>query len=162
MGIPVFEPYKDTEHKRLRTRLGEFQIDSFPVPHNGCENRGFLIKTDEQTVCFLIDLEYLPYSMENREIDTLIVECNYITELVNDDVPNIRHKVLGHSSLETTIGIIKNCQKSLKNVFLIHMSKGETMNKKVVLERLRKEFPAYINIEICRDNSVYNISPVPF
>lgn len=61
MGIPVFEPYKDTEHKRFRTKLGGFQIESFPVPHNGNENRGFLIKADGQLICFLIDLEYNPW-----------------------------------------------------------------------------------------------------
>ena len=162
IGIPVFEPYKDTEHKRLRTRLGEFQIDSFPVPHNSCENRGFLITTEEQTVCFLVDLEYLPYNLESYKIDTLIVECNYISELVDDDIPNLRHKCLGHCSLDTTIGIIKNCQKHLKYVYLIHMSKGETMDRIKAMERIRQEIPAYISVNFCRDNTAYNISPCPF
>lgn len=162
IGIPVWEPYKDTEHKRLRTKLGDFQIESFPVPHNGCENRGFLIKTEEQTVCFLVDLEYLPYDMSSQKIDTLIVECNYITELVNDDIPNIRHKCLGHCSLDTTIGIIKNCQKHLKQVYLIHASKGVTMDRANALERIRQEIPAYINVNFCHDEMTYNISLCPF
>ena len=162
MGIPVFEPYKDAEHKRMRTRLGAFQIESFPVPHNENENRGFLIKTEEQTVCFLIDLEYLPFDMSKQHIDTLIVECNYIAELVDDDIPNVRHKYLGHCSLDTTIGIIKNCQKYLKNVYLTHMSKGATMDRIKAMERIREEIPAYINVNFCHDDMTYNISPVPF
>lgn len=162
MGIPTFTPYKDIDHKRLRTRLGDFQIESFPVPHNGVENRGFIITVDEQRICFLIDLEYLPYNMKSQKIDTLIVECNYITELVDDDIPNIRHKCLGHSSLETTIGIIKNCQKHLKHVLLVHASKGVTMNKQLALERIRGEIPAYITVDFCKDNTTYDISPCPF
>lgn len=162
MGIPVFEPYKDTEHKRLRTRLGEFQIESFPVPHNENENRGFLIKTEEQTVCFLIDLEYLPFDMSKQHIDTLIVECNYIAELVDDDIPNVRHKYLGHCSLDTTIGIIQNCQKHLRQVFLTHASKGVTMDKERALKKIRECIPEYVQCEFVKENSIYDISEVPF
>lgn len=162
IGIPVFEPYKDTEHKRMRTKLGSFQIESFPVPHNGCENRGFLIKADGQTICFLIDLEYLPYNLETRKIDTLIVECNYIDELVDEQAENYRHKVLGHCSLNTTIGIIKNCQRNLKNVLLTHASKGTTMDRQMAIEKIKQEIPPYINVNFCKNDSVYDISEIPF
>lgn len=162
MGITVFEPYKDTEHKRLRTKLGDFQIDSYPVPHNGTENRGFLIKADGQTICFMVDLEYNPYDFSKLPINILIVECNYIEDLVDDDIPNIRHKCLGHCSLDTCIGIIKNCQKHLRKVFLIHASKGVTMNKQLALERIRSEIPTYITVDFCKDNAAYDISEIPF
>lgn len=162
MGIPTWEPYKDTEHKRLKTRLGDFTVESFPVPHNGVENRGFLIKTDGQTICFLIDLEYCPYDLSRQDINVLIVECNYISELVPDDLPNIQHKIIGHSCLDTTIGIIKNCQKHLRKVFLIHASKGVTMNKERALKEIREQIPDYIEVEFCRDNTVYDISECPF
>lgn len=162
MGIPTYTPYIDVEHPNQKTRLGEFDIRCFRVPHNGVENRGFLIKADGQTICFLIDLEYLPYNMESQGIDTLIVECNYIDELVDEQAENYRHKVLGHSSLNTTLGIIKNCQKNLKNVFLTHASKGSTMDRKLALERIRQEIPKYINVEFCRDNTSYIISQIPF
>ena len=78
MGIPVHTPYKDYRHSRLRTKIGDFHVDSFAVPHNGCENRGFLIKADGQTICFMVDLEYNPYDFSKLPINILIVECNYI------------------------------------------------------------------------------------
>ena len=162
MGISVFEPYKDTDHKRLRTRLGGFQIESFPVPHNGTENRGFLIRTDGQTICFLIDLEYCPYDLSKQDINILIVECNYMDELVNDDIPNIRHKVLGHCELNTTIGIIQNCQKRLRKVILTHMSKGSTFDKELAMQSIKGAIPAYIEVEFAKENTVIDLSEIPF
>lgn len=162
MGIPVFEPYQFTEHKRLKAKMGGFEVQSFEVPHNGTENRGFLITTEGQTICFLIDLEYLPYNFQNVPINVLIVECNYIEDLVDDDIPNLRHKVLGHCSLDTTIGIIQNCQKHLRQVFLTHASKGVTMDKERALKKIRECIPEYVQCEFVKENSIYDISEVPF
>ena len=162
MGIPTHAPFRDKEHKRIKTRLGGFQVESFPVPHNGTENRGFLIKIDGQTIAFMVDLEYCPYDFSKTPINVLIVECNYIEDLVDDDIPNLRHKVLGHCELETTIGIIKNCQKHLRKVFLIHASKGVTMDKDRAIEQIRNAIPDYIECEFVKDNTEYNISEIPF
>ena len=162
MGIPTHAPFRDTEHKRIRTRLGKFQVESFPVPHNGCENRGFLIKTDGQIIAFMVDLEYCTYDLSKIPINILIVECNYIEDLVDDSLPNIRHKVLGHAELETTIGIIKNCQKHLRKVFLIHASKGATMDKERAIKRIRSEIPEYIECTFVKENTSYEISEIPF
>lgn len=161
MGIPIFLPYK-FEAKRMRTMLGDFLIETFPVPHNGIENRGMLIKADGQTIAFMVDLEYCPYDFSKTPINVLIVECNYIEDLVDDDIPNLRHKVLGHCELETTIGIIKNCQKHLRKVFLIHASKGVTMDKDRAIEQIRNAIPDYIECEFVKDNTEYNISEIPF
>ena len=162
MGIPTYAPYKDTEHKRMKTRLGSFEIESFPVPHNGVENRNFLIRVDGQTILFLIDLEYCPYDFSKLPINILICECNYIESLVNDDIPNLRHKVLGHLELNTAIGIIQNCKRHLRKVFLTHASKGVTMDKTKAIEQIRQSIPEYIECEFVKDNTEYNISEIPF
>lgn len=158
----MFLPYRHPEKPRIMTHLGDFRIDSFPVPHNGCENRGFIIEIDGQKICFLIDLEYCPYDLSKQGINILIVECNYIEDLVDDDIPNIRHKVLGHCELKTTIGIIKNCQKHLRKVFLIHASKGVTMNKERALKEIREQIPEYIEVDFCKENTTYDVSEIPF
>ena len=160
MGIPIFQPYK-FDAKRMRTQIGDFLIDTFPVPHNGCENRGMLIKAEEQTIAFMTDLEYCPYDFSQKTINVLLVECNYIADLVNEDDKNY-HKILGHCELETTLGIIKNCQKHLRKVFLIHASKGASMDKERALERIKEEIPAYIEVEFIKENMAYEISEVPF
>lgn len=162
MGVLTHTPYKDTEHKRIRTTIGDFKIESFPVPHNGVENRGFIITVDGQKICFLIDLEYCPYDLSEQGINILICECNYISNLVPDVIPNLQHKVIGHCELETTIGIINNCKKHLRKVILTHMSKGETFNKEIALERIKQNIPAYIDVEFAGENKTIDISEIPF
>lgn len=161
MGIPVWQPYL-SEHKRQRTYLGEFECESFELPHNGCPNVGYFIRVDGQTIVYMTDMEYCGWNLSKQDINILIVECNYISELVPDDLPNIQHKIIGHSCLDTTIGIIKNCQKHLRKVFLIHASKGVTMNKERALKEIREQIPDYIEVEFCKDNTTYNISEIPF
>ncbi len=162
MGIPTYTPYINTEHKRLKTRLGDFVIESFPVPHNGVENRGFIITTEGQNICFLIDLELCPYDLSNKDINVLIVECNYISDMVPDDLPNIQHKVIGHCELQTTIGIIQNCQKHLRKVILTHASKGATMDKERALKEIKASIPDYIEVVFAKDNTTEDISECPF
>ena len=161
MGIPTYTPYKDTEHKRLRTTLGDFRVESFPVPHNGVENRGFLISADGQTICFMTDLEYCGYSLASQNIDTMIVECNYMEELVSEDLPQYTHKVLGHCSLNTTIGILQDNLKNLKHVVLVHMGQG-TLNREKAMQRIREVVPEWITVEWAKAGETYDLSACPF
>ena len=157
---PVWKPY-ESEHKKLHTHFGEFDITSFDVPHNGVENRGFLIGVDSQQICYITDAEYCPYKLSSKNIDTLIIECNYMAELVRDDLPNLQHKVLGHMELETTIGIIQDNAKSLKNVILVHMGAG-SLDRIAAMIRIRKVIPSYINVNWAKAGETYNISKIPF
>ena len=104
----------------------------------------------------------IPYDLSKIPINILIIECNYIEELVDDDIPNLRHKVLGHCSLDTCIGIIQNCKKHLRKVILIHASKGVTMDKEKALKTIRENIPTYINVEFAKDGESYDISEIPF
>lgn len=157
---PVWKPY-EIEHKKLHTHLGDFDITSFDVPHNGVENRGFLIGVDGQQICYITDAEYCPYKLSSKNIDTLIIECNYMSELIRDDLPNLQHKVLGHMELETTIGIIQDNVQSLKNVILVHMGAG-SLDRIAAMIRIRKVIPSYISIIWAKAGEVYNISKIPF
>lgn len=157
---PVWEPYL-SEQKRQHTHLGDFDIQCFDLPHNGVENRGFIIKVDGQTICYMTDLEYCPYSLTSQNIDTMIVECNYMKSLVPDDLPNLQHKVLGHCELETTIGILQGSLKTLKHVILIHMGQG-TLNREKAMERIREVVPEYITVMWAKADRNYDISACPF
>lgn len=161
MGIPIFLPYK-FDKPRMRTTIGDFVIETFPVPHNGCENRGMIVNADGQKICFLIDLEYCPYDLSKQDIDILIVECNYISDLVDDNLPNIVHKTLGHCELQTTIGIIQSCSKHIRKVILTHASKGATMDKERALKEIRSEIPSYIDVVFAKSNTSEDISKCPF
>lgn len=157
---PVWQPYL-SEAKRQHTHLGEFDIQCFDLPHNGVENRGFIIRVDGQTICYMTDLEYCPYSLASQNIDTMIVECNYMSNLVSDDLPNLQHKVLGHCELETTIGILQDNLRTLRHVILVHMGQG-TLDREKALERIREVVPAWITVEWAKSDKTYDLSVFPF
>ena len=157
---PVWEPYL-SEQKRQHTHLGDFDIQCFDLPHNGVENRGFIIRVDGQTICYMTDLEYCPYSLTSQNIDTMIVECNYMKNLVPDDLPNLQHKVLGHCELGTTIGILQVSLRTLKHIILVHMGQG-TLDREKAMERIRDVVPEYITVMWARADKNYDISACPF
>lgn len=150
-----------SEYKRQRTHLGDFDIQCFDLPHNGVENRGFIIRVDGQTICYMTDLEYCPYSLTSQNIDTMIVECNYMKNLVPDDLPNLQHKVLGHCELDTTIGILQGSLRTLKHIILVHMGQG-TLDREKAMERIRDVVPEYITVMWARADRNYDISACPF
>lgn len=157
---PVWEPYL-SEQKRQHTHLGDFDIQCFDLPHNGVENRGFIIRVDGQTICYMTDLEYCPYSLTSQNINTMIVECNYMKNLAPDDLPNLQHKVLGHCELDTTIGILQGSLRTLKHIILVHMGQG-TLDREKAMERIREGVPEYITVMWARADRNYDISACPF
>ena len=135
MGIRVIAPY---ESGKMRFKLGGFEIQAFDVPHNNTWNNAFFIKTplpDEQRILYMTDLEYCPYSFRNQHINHMLIECNYIKDMVDPNLPNFCHKVKGHCELETTKGIVgTNNSSDLRTVILCHMGGGTCDNNRIVAE----------------------------
>lgn len=120
MGVEIFNPYRNPDKPFDKITVGDFTIQSFDLPHNGTTNRGFLIEVDGERILYVTDFEYCKYRFKN--LDHIIVECNYQKEFVTADIPNYKHKVLGHCELNTCKGFVKeNASDRLKSVILIHM-----------------------------------------
>ena len=162
MGLTVWQPYLDTEHPNQKTRFGEFEVRCFGLPHNGVENRGFIIKADDTTVCYMCDMELCPFNLESQNINVLMVECNYMEELVNEQAENFKHKVLGHCSLDTCIGIIKANLKHLRTVELLHMSNSGSFDREKAMERIKAEIPPYIEVVYAAKDLEIILDECPF
>lgn len=158
----VWKPYEN-EHKKLHTHLGEFDITSFDVPHNGVDNRGFIIRVDEQTILYATDFEYIPYNLSSQNIDTMLIELNYQRDMVDDEMDNHKaHVVLGHASEEVVVEILKQNVKSLRNVILCHMSNSGNLNRDLAMERIKAVLPDWVNVVYARAGRNYDISLCPF
>lgn len=126
-GIDVWKPYLD-EKKIQKKRFGSFNVQCFDLPHNGTENRGFLIEVDGEKILYMTDFEYCSYVFAKQKVNHILVECNYQQEYVNKDLPNFEHKVRGHCSLATCKEFVKvNATDRLETVLLLHMGQ-ETCN----------------------------------
>ena len=159
---PVWKPYEN-EHKKLHTHLGDFDITSFDVPHNGVENRGFLIGVDEQMILYVTDFEYIPYNLASKNIDTMLIELNYQAENIEDNPNNhMSHVILGHAEEKVTIEILRQNTKSLRSVILCHMSNSGNLNRELAMKNIKDVLPNYVQVSWAKAGQTYNISRVPF
>ena len=161
MGVPMLLPYR-LEAKRLRTMIGSYIIESFPVPHNGVENRAFLITIDGVKILYATDYEYIPYDLSNQGINIALVEMNYQTNRIADMDEHRRHVVLGHAEEKTVIDFLSTIKKNLRKVILCHMSKSGSLDKRTAMDNLREVIPEYISIDWATAGESYNISTIPF
>lgn len=147
MGIPVWQPYLDENYKRQRTKIGDFKIECFDVPHS-VPCRGFIIEVNDLKILYATDFEYIKYNFRKRGINIMLIEMNYqqrIMDKLNVD-SHIAHTVLGHSSDVTTTEFILHNQKHLQDVVLCHYSKSGNMNRGEALGELKEKVPEWVNV----------------
>ena len=160
MGIPVWKPYLETEKKIQKKVFGEFTVTCFDVPHDGVENRGFLIQVGEEKLLYVTDFEYIPYNFKKQKINYMLIECNYIKELVDVDAENFNHVFRGHAELQTTIDAIKaNYTNELCNVIICHIS-SQNMDKDKLLNEVKKV--SNFDVKIAHKGMEEELSLVPF
>ena len=123
---PIYKPYENNVYAiSPYVQYGSYLIQAFDLPHNGTDNYGFLIRTDNQSLLYMTDFEYCKYNFRKLKINHMVIECNYQDKLVRNDLPNYEHKIRGHCSLDTCLGFIKaNETTALKTVTIIHMGYG--------------------------------------
>lgn len=161
MGIPVWQPYL-SENKHQRTHLGDFVCESYELPHNGCPNVGYLIRAGNQTIAYMTDMTYCKWDLSSKEINVMLIELNYQKERIVDMDTHRQHTVLGHSEEKTTIGIIENSMKHLRNVILCHMSNSGALDRELAMQHIREVVPKYISVEWAVPGQIYDISEIPF
>lgn len=158
---PIFAPYRN-DTKIAKTKIGEFDISCFDLPHNGTWNNGFLIKTDGQKVLYMTDFEYCKYRFKKQKINHMIIECNYQTGYVNRDLVNYEHKVRGHCSLDTCIGFIReNMTSALRTVTIIHMG-HDTCNPQECVNEIKKIVGANVSVDYARPGLEVEMNSTPF
>jgi len=132
-GIPVFKPYAPEIYTYVR--YGEFVIRSFDLVHD-VPCFGFYIKhPDIGRLVYASDTEYIKYRF--KELNHILVECNYDKRLIPDDAVNRSHVMTGHMELETTLEFLRvNNNPDLRNVILLHLSQTNS-SEDDFLERAR-------------------------
>lgn len=135
----------------------------FYVPHDNTPNFAFLIEHEEMGwLLYLTDLEYCPYSFKNLRVQHLLIECNYIEDLVNRDAENYSHQIRGHCSLDTCKGIIEaNKTLDLRTTTLIHLS-DKACNPNRVLEEIKKVAGNRVEVSVAVPGLEVELKRLPF
>lgn len=159
LHIPLWLPFEE-ETPKIK-RLGDFLIQCFPLPHNGIPNYGFLIKANGQTLIYMTDFEYCPFTFKKQQIQHFLIECNYCKGLVDSDSPNFEHKVLGHAELGTVKEFIKiNNSPALRTVILCHLGAGA--DYKQMKSEIKTVVDEDVIVDIATTTNVWELSPTPF
>lgn len=127
---------------KYRIGMSGFDIVPFAVEHDTKEPSGFLVYHKELgKILFATDTYYLRNTF--RDIDHILIECNYSEEIL-DEIPPYRARVLkSHMSLETLKEALKTWDlRKTKDITLIHISEGNGEPK-----RFREEIEELTGIE---------------
>ena len=161
MGIPCWCPF-ESEHKRLRTHLGEFEIECFDVYHNECPCRAFIITVGKEKILYATDFEMVSYDLSKVGITVMLVELNYMSELVSDDNDHIEHLCRGHAEAKTTLELIKHNSAKLHTVLFCHMSRSGSLDRAKVEALIPDYIPSWIKWHWCKAGEIYQIDSIPF
>ncbi|MEM6821283.1 MAG: MBL fold metallo-hydrolase [Verrucomicrobiota bacterium] len=126
--------------------IGDFVIESFPVPHDAYDPVGFLIQYHGKSVAVLTDLGYVTETVvaKAKGADVIVLEANYDEQLLQSDSKrpwSVKQRIMarhGHLSNEQAAGLLLQISGSpLKHVFLGHMSK-DCNKPEVAKEKIRE------------------------
>lgn len=174
MGFSVFTPYDRKyigikENDKFPERNTYFNGSSFDITafaltdKNGnwmhtnadgleCPCYGFLIKhPDLGRMLYITDTELVKWKF--KDIDHILISCNYQSKYVTDEEQAKRNHVLrGHMELETVKEFIKqNSSDRLKNVILCHLS-DRNANAKEMVKEVKKIVP-WANVSVATANT---------
>lgn len=79
-----YEPKLVTFQAGTRLRVGDFEVDSFTVPHDAIDPVGYLLRAEGLRIGVATDLGYVPESVRYhlRETDLLVLESNHDLEML--------------------------------------------------------------------------------
>ena len=142
---------------------GGFKVMGFYVPHDNTPNFGFLIEHDEMgRLLYMTDMEFSPYSFKNLRVQHLLIEANYIEDLVNREAENYAHQIRGHSSLNTCKGIVEaNKTPDLRTVTLIHLS-DKVCDPNSVLKEIKEVAGGRVEVNVAVPGLRVELKRLPF
>jgi phosphoribosyl 1,2-cyclic phosphodiesterase len=139
-AINIDSPYIKKIIPKCVFNVGEYKVLPFNTKHDCSEPVGYLINNAEcGNILFATDTYYLPNKFKN--LNHILIECNYSAELLEEDLPKNRKKRLltSHLSLETCIDALQaNDLSKVQNVVLIHLSNNHS-NATEFKERVESE-----------------------
>lgn len=158
MGIHVFKPYE--KYYQVK-KYGEFTIKPFELTDKGghfkhtnadgteCPCYGFLIKhPDMGRLLYITDTELVKWRF--KDINHILISCNYQSKYINDDEAKRNHILRGHMELETVKEFVKaNKSNALRNVILCHLSRDNANADEMVAE-VKKLAGIGVNVDYAR------------
>ena len=171
-GIPVFEPCRDSR-KVWKFTDSPFVIIAFPNQskdgrwtHNNsdgteCPCYGFYIYHPEmENLVYITDTEYVRWKFQN--INHILVESNYSSDLIDNEAANREHVLRGHMSIETAMGFVcANDNPMLQNVVLLHLSE-KNADSALFRQKIEETVKHGADVHVAEKGLEVNLNICPF
>jgi phosphoribosyl 1,2-cyclic phosphodiesterase len=124
------EPIVETFQPGTRLVVGEFEIDSFTIPHDAVDPVGFCLRAQGIQVGIITDLGYVPDSVKvhARGSDLLVFESNHNLEMLKvGPYPwPLKQRIMGRnghlSNDAVAVFIVEDLDTRVSNLILGHLS----------------------------------------
>ena len=149
MGVQIFEPYKGGN---TRFSKDGWKLNSFELPHDDVANMGVLIITpSSHKLLYMTDFSYCKYTFQKMKVNTILIECNHMDDVAEEDNEGkFVHVLRGHSSLSTVCDFMEiNKSDELKTVILCHLSESNADDKEM-LSRVKEVVGETVNVLIAK------------
>ncbi|MDO5570819.1 MAG: MBL fold metallo-hydrolase [Bacteroidales bacterium] len=117
--------------KEETTKLNDFNITPFEVPHDGTDNVGYFIEFGDIKIAVATDLGHVTQTVRDymSKANYLILEANYDEEMLTQGSypPHLKQRILGYnghlSNKECAEFLAQIYHPDMKYVFLCHLSR---------------------------------------
>ena len=154
----------DTIKGKTRYMIGAFDVIPLPVPHGDCENYAYYIRHPQcGYFLFCTDAERFPYRTLKPLPDNIIIECNYIHEIIlgyMDKGEDIRSDYRSHMEICDTVDAVSRLRgSSLRHVVLIHRS-SSNFDRRTACRVFSEELQ--IDVKVAKNGDYINLGVYDF
>jgi len=149
-------------------RLGNYTILPFDTQHDAIQPYGYVVRYEPtgETLLYATDTYYLKHTFPG--IHYWIAECNYIDDVVNDQVdggevsPALRQRLKkSHMSLRRLVDALKsNDLRKTRAIVLVHLS-DERSNERAMIQTI-KEVTGIEEVSVATAGSTIPLQLSPF
>lgn len=141
-----------------RTTIGSYSVIAFNTEHDCPGSLGFIIRSNRtgESLLFLTDTKYIKFNLNGFRFNYVMIECNYVDELLESQEINFALKkrlINSHMSLTTCIKTLKSFDLSkCKEIYLVHLSDARS-DEQLMKKEVSSEFG--ILTYVCGKNGGY-------
>ncbi len=134
-----------------KTVIGTYSVISFNTEHDCPGSLGFIVTSNKtrESLLFLTDTKYLRFNLKEFRLDYIMIECNYVHQLLEKQEINfaLKKRLLNsHMSLTTCIKTLKSFDLSkCKEIYLMHLS-DQRSDERLMKKTVASEFGIVTNI----------------
>ncbi|QVK17754.1 hypothetical protein KHQ81_13015 [Mycoplasmatota bacterium] len=128
-----------------RTIIGTYSIVAFNTEHDCPGSLGFIITSNKtsESLLFLTDTKYIKFKLNAFRFNYVMIECNYVDELLESQEINFALKkrlINSHMSLTTCIKTLKSFDLSkCIEIYLVHLSDARS-DEQLMKKEVSSEF----------------------